>query len=440
MRAATKVIISLTCTFIVHLSSYQQVFAKESLSGLKDYPFQPVTEGNWMQEGNLRWMARNFSVKPTLLLSRGNQIFDIPRKATSDIEQRTFSLPGDLGQISILEALEAADTDAYMVIRDGTIIYERYFHDFSEYSHHSWFSSAKSLIGMAMGILVTEHKIDVGKTPADYLPPLKGSAFDKATIRQTLNMTTALGYTFEDSALQTGHFRHEYYARAGMLPAFEIFTKTLNPKTASVPRGIRGMTPLLQTAPQFVPGETFSYQNINVDIAGWLIEEISGMPLHHFLRDRIWAKLQTEHDALIPVDPNYTALASGGFSSTLRDAARFALAVLYEGKLGDETIFPTSWIRETYNYSEAEAKAFANHSKQPGPDFSALGAIKAYKNYWYIFDRNQGAMATRGFAGQSIYINKEKSVAILTFASAPQDKRDNSSRLMYLTHLLANDL
>lgn len=420
--------------------SCPRILAQPSLKGLVDYPEQPVTEGNWTHADNIRWMARNFSVKPSLVLPRGNSVFKLPYAFDNSLGQREFLLPGESQAITLSEALNRAFADAYIVIKDGTIIYERYFQRFTEHSHHSWFSGAKSMIGMALGILVDEGKINMEKTPADYLEPLNKSAFNQVSIRQTLNMTSALAYNDEPDALSPGHFQYEYYARAGMFPAYHVYTQAINKWMLSVPRGVRGIVPLVMPHPVNKPGIAFRYQNINVDVAGWLVESISGLPLHDFLRQYVWAKLGAEHDAFIPTDPNYTALAAGGLSSTLRDAARFGLAVLNNGKLEGETIFPSLWISNTYQYSDTEEKIFSNHLNGAGPDFSALGAIKAYKNYWYIYDREQGAMCTRGYAGQSIYINNEKNVVIAIFASAPAEKRVESSRLLHLNHLLANSL
>ncbi|MFK8049470.1 MAG: serine hydrolase domain-containing protein [Halioglobus sp.] len=412
------------------------------LSGMPDYPLQAVTEATWSRSSdNMRWMSSHFSVKPSLVLSRGARVYDIPLKLQDrqTIEQQSFMPPGSTGPVTLLKALQQADVDSYLVLKDGKLIYQRYFGGFSEHTHHSWFSGAKSLIGMAIGILAEQGQLDVDKTPSHYISALRGSAYESVNIRQALNMTAALSYTEDPNAMAPGHFRHEYLKRAGMLPPYDLFQLTLEPGQSAIPRGVRSLLPLLEPSELVKPGTSFDYQNINVDLAGWLIEVVSGVPLDRFLRDSVWSKLQAEHDAFIPTDPNYTALAAGGLSSTARDLARFGLAVAHGGVLGSEQVFPASWINDTCQFTEADRLAFDNRRKSPG-DFSALGSIKAYRNYWYIHDRQRCAMASRGYGGQSVYINRARGVVIVTFASATAANRENNNRVMYITHLLADGL
>jgi len=236
-----------------------------------------------------------------------------------------------------------------------------------------------------------------------------------------------------------GHVRFEYLQRAGMFPPYNVYQQSLDPNNSQVPRGVRSLIPALTSHPDIQPGELFNYQNINVDVIGWLIEAIAEQPLQEFLREHVWRELQTEHDAFMPTDPNFTALAAGGFSSTARDAARFGLAVLNDGQLGQEQIFPIAWIKDTYRYSDNDASAFAQREPSSS-DFSAYGSVIAYRNYWYIHDQEQGAMATRGYGGQSIYINKASNVVIITFASGLAENRQASNVLMYLSHELAKGL
>jgi CubicO group peptidase (beta-lactamase class C family) len=410
--------------------------------GLPDHPPQEVTEANWSQTSdNMRWMSRNFSVKPSLLIPRGDGLLPLARHPDYDEEllQRSFAVPGTDGGLTLARALSDARVNAYLVLKDGKLLLEQYYNGFHPHMHHSWYSGAKSLIGMAIGLLVEQGRLDVEKTPAFYLPELKDSAYNSISIRQVLNMTTALAYTEDPDALQPGQFRHEYLQRAGMLPPYSVYMQTLDPAQANIPRGVRGLMPLLKPSESVQPGERFDYQNINVDVAGWLIESVAGQRLEQFLSERVWRKLQTEHDAIIPTDPNFTALAAGGFSSTARDAARFGLAVVNGGVLGNEKVFPPGWVADTCRATAADREAFANQVPTPG-DFTALGSIYAYKNYWYIQDGEDCAMTSRGFGGQSVYINRARGIVIVTFASSTAAESRAKNRLLYLSHAMAGAL
>jgi CubicO group peptidase (beta-lactamase class C family) len=412
------------------------------LKGLPDFPAQPVTEATWHQsDETMRWMSRNFSVKPSLIVARGGSILDIPPdgKFSRTLDQRVFVVPGVAGPLKLADALTQAKVDAYLVLKNGKLLYEQYFQGFDEHSHHSWYSGAKSLVGMLVGNLVEDGLLDVHRPVVEYLPELKGSAYERVTVRQALNMTAGLAYTEDPEAMVPGHFRHEYLKRAGMLPPYDVLQQTLDPTSASIPRGVRGLMPLVEASKTIQPGQRFEYQNINVDVMGWLIESVTGQRLEKTLATAVWQKLGAEHDAFIPTDPNLTALTAGGFSSSARDAARFGLAVLNKGVLAGEQVFPAAWIENTCRYSAQDERVFANRQTTAG-DFSSLGSIKAYRNYWYIHDRDQCAMASRGFGGQSVYINRASGVVIVTFASSTAAHGKAKNNLLYLTHLLANEV
>jgi CubicO group peptidase (beta-lactamase class C family) len=209
-------------------------------------------------------------------------------------------------------------------------------------------------------------------------------------------------------------------------------------------RGIRAVLPLINPHPTIKPGEVFAYDNPNVDVIGWITAEVSGAPLEVFLREHAWKDLQTEHDGMLVTDPSYVSQASGGLISTLRDHVRFSLAVVNNGKLGDKQVFPHAWVQDTFNYSQANANSFQKHvdeSKAANKsDYSQHGLIKAYKNYWYIIDKDQKAMISRGFAGQFSYVNQEKDVTITVFAGQAASQRPEADRLSYFSHLVAHRL
>lgn len=407
-------------------------------STLTDYPAQAITENNWHSDENIRAFSRQFELKPTRMLARGETVYPLEYGELQDIGQFEFNLPNE-NPMTMSDAFEAASVDGYIVTKNGKIVYEQYFDGFTEDSFHSWYSGSKSLVSLAFGYLVEQGKVDIDLSPSNYLPQLKGSSFDRVTIRHVLNMTTAHNFTNEPNATKPGGQMFEYLTRSG----FNSPSHLVSGESSDV-RGIRGVLPLINPDPSKEPGDVFLYDNPNVDTLGWLIEEISGQPLEVFVRENVWKKLQTEHDGLMVTDPSYVAQASGGLISTLRDHARFSLAVVNDGRLGDVQVFPEAWVKDTFKYSQQDADAFERHVQEykakNKSDYSAFGNVKAYQNYWYIIDQDQGAMITRGFAGQFSYVNKEKDVTITVFSGQGSKQGTDRDRLSNFSHMLAQRL
>jgi CubicO group peptidase (beta-lactamase class C family) len=407
-------------------------------SKLTDYPAQSINENNWHSPENIRQFSREFELKPTRMLARGETTFPLVTGEMQNVGEFQFHLPNEK-PMTMNQAFEAASVDGYIVTKNGKIVYEKYFDGFKEHGFHSWYSGSKSLIGLALGHLVEQGKVDANKSPSFYLPQLRGSSFDRVTIRQTLNMTTAHNFKFEPNNMKPGGQMYEYLTRSGFVSPSHL----VNGSSKDV-RGIRAVLSLINPHPTIKPGEVFEYDNPNVDVIGWIIEEVSGVPLEVFVRENVWKNLQTEHDGLLVADPSYVSQASGGLVSTLRDHARFGLAVVNKGKLGNTQVFPEAWVQDTFNYSQENATSFQKHvdkSKAADkPDYSQNGTAKAYKNYWYIIDKNQKAMMSRGYAGQFSYVNQEKDVTITVFAGQTETQRPDADRLSYFSHLVAQRL
>ena len=67
-------------------------------------------------------------------------------------------------------------------------------------------------------------------------------------------------------------------------------------------------------------------------------------PLNDVIRDEVWTKLGTEHDAFIAVDRAYIPVATGGYNATARDAARFGVMIRDKGVFRGERVLPASGL------------------------------------------------------------------------------------------------
>lgn len=80
----------------------------------------------------------------------------------------------------------------YWSCKKNTILYEQYWNGLGKDYQQMWFSMTKSITSTAFGILVEQKKIDLAASPAQYIPELKNTPYERATIQDALNMSTAL--------------------------------------------------------------------------------------------------------------------------------------------------------------------------------------------------------------------------------------------------------
>lgn len=261
-------------------------------------------------------------------------------------------------------------------------------------------SMTKSLTGLMAEVLVAEGTLDESSKVSSIVPELANSAFGSATVRQVMDMTTALEYS-EDYADPKADI-WIYSAAANPLP---------KPKDY---KGPVGYFEYLQTVKKDgTHGEAFGYKTINTDTLGWVISRVSGKELTKLLSERIWSKMGAEQDAYITVDGKGTPFAGGGLSAGLRDLARVGLLMLNHGVIHGQRLFPKSVVENIHAGGNKQAFAKAGYKTLQGG---------SYRSMWWVFHNKHGAFAARGVHGQTIYVDPTAQMVIVRFSSFPVAK------------------
>ena len=99
--------------------------------------------------------------------------------------------------------LEDNNTDAFIILKDGRIVIEKYFGDFTQDDNHAWNSAGKNLTSMLTGIAQQEEFLSITEPTSNYLGEGWSSlTMDQElsiTIENQLTMTTGLDYNVEDA-------------------------------------------------------------------------------------------------------------------------------------------------------------------------------------------------------------------------------------------------
>ncbi|NJB70600.1 CubicO group peptidase (beta-lactamase class C family) [Saonia flava] len=99
----------------------------------------------------------------------------------------------------LYDFLEDHNTDAFVVLKDGRIVLEKYFGDFDASKSHTWNSAAKTLTAFTIGIAQEEGLLSIDNPSSDYM----GEGWSSLTLEQEqlitvkhhLTMTSGLDYT-----------------------------------------------------------------------------------------------------------------------------------------------------------------------------------------------------------------------------------------------------
>lgn len=356
-------------------------------------------DGSFFQFPAIRWSTSHMrQFMPTTNVSRGlANAVPLPKSLRKEIDQVKFIPLGENKAMTWEESLQKVYADGVVIMQHGKIIYEKYFGALKPDGQHAAMSVTKSVTGTLGIMLAKEGLIDTTKLVSHYIPELANSAFGDATVRQVMDMTTALKFS-EDYADPNADI-YKFSAAGNPLPKPKDYN---GPKT---------YYEYLQTVQKDgTHGVAFGYKTVNADVLGWIIARVTGKPIAEVLSEKIWNKIGMEQDAYYAVDGIGTAYAGGGFNMGLRDMARFGQLILNNGVANGKQIIPKSAIDDIRKGGSKKAFEKADYPLLKG---------WSYRDMWWITNNEHGAFCARGVHGQVIYIDPKVDMVIVRFASNP---------------------
>lgn len=346
----------------------------------------------------LRWAVANYrSLVPTVAVERGaGPTRPLPVALRDDIDPLMFEpMPGSgfAGAISWEQSLHANFTDAIIVVHRGIIVYERYFGVMTPARPHIVFSVSKSLAGLIAAMLIAAGALDEHALVGPLIPELAGSGFGDATLRQLLDMTTALAYS-EDYTSPTADIA-DLVRAAGLAP-----------RRAGDPDGLRDYLPTIgRSGPH---GEAFTYRTCNTDVLAWVLHRATGTPLHRLVGDMLWQHLGAEQDGHYTIDGHGTEFAGAGFNATARDLARLGELLRCGGARGGRQVVPAAVVADIAGGGDPAKFAPAGYATLPG---------WSYRNQWWVSPH--GPFTARGVRGQMIWVDPAAELVIARLGSHP---------------------
>lgn len=316
-------------------------------------------------------------------------------------------------------------------------------------------SQTKAITSTAVMMLWEEGKFQLDDPISKYIPEFKGQKVLKSfrytdttftaepvkkeiTIRHLLTHTSGLGYGVID-----GDERFKLmYKKAGITDLYSTEAVTIKESVLKLAK-----LPL-----HHEPGEKYVYSE-GLDVLGYFIEVMSGMPFDEFLRTRIfdpigmndtWFYLpQSKHARLVPVqyhkdgkwqrfpttfyDPNYPIKGAkkffsggAGLSSTTRDYATFLQMYLNNGELNGVRLLSRTTVKMMMMNQIGDIWGADNHY---GLAFGVTGKGGAAKG-------GNGSVGTfwwGGYFNTNYFADPEEQIIGLIFKQTQQTSNDNST-------------
>jgi CubicO group peptidase (beta-lactamase class C family) len=277
--------------------------------------------------------------------------------------------------LSFDKFLEESNTVAFLVIRNDTMIYEKYFNDYKAENIVTSFSMAKSFISALIGIAIDEGKIKNTSEPVtNYLAELKNKpGFEQVTIQNLLDMRS--GIKFSEQYLNPFGDVAKYYYGTNL----KKYIRKLKIKSP--------------------PDQQFEYSSVNTQLLGIILQRAIGKSVSEYLQEKIWQPLGMEYDASWSIDSkrNQTEKAFCCLNARARDFAKFGRLFLNKGNWNGKQIISEGWVKKS-TVITAESKQWW-YSDQ----------------WWHTTDDNKpaGDFIAQGFLGQFLYVYPSKNIIIV---------------------------
>lgn len=293
-------------------------------------------------------------------------------------------------------------TNAFLVMRDGQILHESYRNNTDAGTHYISFSMAKTFTAMLVGIAVGQGAIRSIDDPVTaYVPELKGTGYDGATVRDLLRMRSGVDY----------EERYDFGSNPSV--AAKIFLNAI------VANKERFADTALRLGHKWKPGSHFNYSTLDTSVLGWILERATKRPLEDFMTQTLWQKLGTESYGFWLADGapgTGRALNGMGYNATLRDFARFGQMLLDQGKFNGQQIVPADWVRQATTLTD---NADAGSPPVPASVTDPFARSGYGFQIWRLDDT--GAFMALGLQGQFIYVHPATRTVVVKLSFFPEE-------------------
>ncbi|MDR1557795.1 MAG: beta-lactamase family protein [Tannerellaceae bacterium] len=285
----------------------------------------------------------------------------------------TLSIPEDY-----LPLFEEYGTIAFVVIKDGRLLFESYWEDYSPQSLSNSFSMAKSIVSLAIGCAVEDGFIrGIDQPVSDFFPEFGKYEGKEPTIRHLLTMSA--GVDFEES------YASPFSPTTKLYYGNNLHAITFGMKQVET------------------PGVNFIYQSGVTQLLAFIVEKATGEHLAQYVSRKLWTPMHAEENALWSLDKaEGMEKAYCCFNSNARDFARFGQLILNKGSWDSIPLISEAYLQEALRPDTCLTDIQYNEvNRRYGFQF------------WHLTYEGLSIPYMRGLQGQYVFAIPEKNAVIV---------------------------
>ncbi|MDA7743580.1 beta-lactamase family protein [Flavobacteriales bacterium] len=213
---------------------------------------------------------------------------------------------------------------SFLVLHGDTLLFEEYWQGHDHTTLTNSFSACKSIVALALGLAVSDGKVNVQNELADYLPRFAGDGGRGLTVQEALQMRSHIPFG-EDYANPFGFMAKAYYRGdiQGLLEPYRV---------------------------EETPGSEWKYEGGNTMLLGELIAGLDEGSLSQWVETRLWNPMGAQHDAFwgldAPDEEGGIERCFAAYYATSRDYARFGKLINHQGNWNGKQLIDSTYMAE----------------------------------------------------------------------------------------------
>lgn len=266
---------------------------------------------------------------------------------------------------------KALPMHSILVLKGNKLAAEAYWKPFDRSYRHRMYSTSKSFVSVAIGILAGDGRLSLDDRVADFFPdyqeqyaPVHPYAA-MATVRDLLRMTTCF------AAADYARFA-DWTAAFFQLPAGHL------------------------------PGQSFRYDTLATVMLCMIVRRVSGVEFMTYLQTRLFDPAGMSADLQCIQSPCGHDWGGSGVLCTTRDLAKFACVCMHGGRWDGEQLIPEDYLRA------ATSRQVDNTLTNTDPEHQ--------HGYGYQFWRTRFGFACRGMGSQLAVCVPDRDLILVTTA------------------------
>lgn len=286
------------------------------------------------------------------------------------------------------EAFAKYGTVAFVIIKDGKLLFEAYWEDYSPQSHSNSFSMAKSIVALAIGCAIDDGYIkNVDQPVSDFYPEFPGYNGKALTLRHLLTMSAGVDFQ-------------------------EAYTSPFSPTTQLYyGNNLREVTFEMKEIES--PGTYFVYQSGVTQLLTFIVEKAVGESISHYVSRKLWTPMNAEENALWSLDKaDGIEKAYCCFNSNARDFARFGQLMLNKGAWNEKQLISESFMSE----------ALTPDTTLIYKDYNETNRCYGFQ-FWHLTYNETPVSYMRGILGQYVFAIPQWNAVVVRLGKKREENR-----------------